>query len=183
MRGLISRRIFIINKNKQDLFDSVKSLDDLRLFEGIQGIGWSDIEILEAAGLHQHKVKYNNIFKMINEGRPYYFSRGVTEAFGEISVRKETMQNLTVENNLLLSYPYAIFFFVNRSNTELADILESGFLKAYQDGSYVQFFYNHPTIKNALDQADMGNRIKIEIPNPTLSPETAAIPEKYWHQD
>ncbi|MBI9100576.1 MAG: hypothetical protein JEY91_19010 [Spirochaetaceae bacterium] len=36
MRGLISRRIFIINKNKQDLFDSVKSLDDLRLFEGFR---------------------------------------------------------------------------------------------------------------------------------------------------
>lgn len=139
MRGLSGRRVFIIHEDNQHQFDMVKSVDDLRQYEAIQGLGWADIQILEAAGLKTHSAKYDNIFLMINEKRPYYFPRGVTEVYAEVFTRQEALPHLVVENNLVLAYPTAVFFFVNRANTELANLLTTGFLNAYQDGSYEEF--------------------------------------------
>lgn len=183
MRGLIGSRVFIIHQSEQAKFDTVKNLDDLKHYEGIQGLGWGDTEILEAAGLKQYSAKYDHIFAMINSGRPYYFPRGVTEVYSELIPIKEKLPNLVVEKNILLVYPTAVLFFVKPSNTELAKILTSGFLNAYEDGSYHRFFYNHPMIKRAIAQSNLGKRTTIKISNPFLTIETSAIPAEYWHQD
>lgn len=181
-RGLLGHRIFIINKGDQAKFDNVNILGDLQKYKGSQGIGWSDIEILEHSGLKQHTTKYESIFKMINRGgRIDYFSRGVSEAFVEVEARKDKLPNLAVEKKVLLVYPFAMFFFTNRSNKELARVLEDGFREAYKDGSFNKYFYNHPDIKKIFKEANIENRIRIEIPNPLLTPETIAIPNKYWH--
>ncbi|MCG8619106.1 MAG: hypothetical protein MI802_23015, partial [Desulfobacterales bacterium] len=71
--------------------------------------------------------------------------------------------------------------FVNPSNLALADMITQGFLNAYADGSYPRFFYNHPLIRPALEKADLHHRIRIEIPNLFLTPETKSIPRQYWH--
>lgn len=183
MRGLVGRRIFIINTNNQSLFEAVKKLDDLKKLTGIQGIGWGDTTVLETSGLKILTSQYDKIFELINAGRTLYFPRGITEIYAEIKSKNAIHPNLVVEKNLLLTYPLAVFFFVSHSNTELAEILILGFTKSYEDGSYLQFFYDHPVIKSALVQADMKNRIKIEIPNPYLSTKTSDISSKYWHKD
>lgn len=181
-RGLLGHRIFIIHRDDQVKFNNVKTLVDLQNYKGIQGIGWTDIEILEHSGLKQEMAKYENIFKMINRGaRADYFSRGINEAFVEVDARKDKLPNLAVEKKVLLVYPFAMFFFTNRSNQELAKILEEGFYKASSDGSLNNYFYNHPYIKKTFKQANIKNRIRIEITNPSLSSETIAIPNKYWH--
>lgn len=181
-RGLLGHRIFIINRNSQILFDDVKTLSDLQKYSGVQGFGWSDIDILEYSGLKQHPAKYRNIFNMINQGgRIDYFSRAVTEAFSEVSARKDRLVNLAVENNVLLVYPFALFFFTSHANTELAEIITQGFKVAYQDGSFNRYFYNHPSIKKVIAQANMDKRVKIEIANPFITPETNAISDEYWH--
>ena len=180
-RGLLGYRVFLIHKGSQAQFDHVKTLVDLQKYKGSQGFGWSDIEILEYSGLKQYPAKYENIFKMINAGRIDYFSRGVSEAFKEVASRKDELPNLFVEEKILLVYPFAMFFFTSRSNKELAEILEEGFRKASEDGSLNDYFYNHPEIKSAFKQANIDNRIRIEIPNPFLSPETLSIPNEYWH--
>ncbi|ABA89537.1 hypothetical protein Pcar_2298 [Syntrophotalea carbinolica DSM 2380] len=181
-RGLLGYRIFIINKRDQIRFDAVKSLEDLQNFIGIQGIGWTDIALLEHAGLRQLTSRYANIFKMIDAGdRVDYFSRGISEGYVEVKSRQNNYPDLAVEKKLLLVYPFAMFFFTNRENTVLAEILEKGFHKAYRDGSFHQFFYNHPHIKEMFEQTDVPNRIRIDIPNPFLPPKTMAIPKPYWH--
>lgn len=181
-RGLLGHRIFIIHKGDQAKFDSVKTLVDLQKYKGAQGVGWSDIKILRHSGLKQHETKYENIFKMVNKGGKIdYFSRGVTEAFVEVEARKDKLPNLAVERKVLLVYPFAMFFFTSRSNEELAGVLEEGFREAYKDGSFNKYFYNHPDIKKIFKEANIDNRIRIEIPNPLLTPETVSIPNKFWH--
>lgn len=181
MRGLIGRRVFIIHKDYQVEYDLVKNIDGLKNFMGIQGFGWGDKRVLEASGLRQEEELYDDIFSIINAGSHHYFPRGVTEAYSEIMVRKTKLPNLAVEDKLLLVYKTAVFFFIHPSNSELEHILTAGFLNAYKDGSYNRFFYSHPLIKHALEQADLENRTSLEIPNPFLSPETDAIPKQYWH--
>lgn len=181
-KGLLGYRIFIIHKNDQPKFNHVQTLVDLQNFRGIQGIGWADNEILEHSGLPQRVGSYESIFKMVNKGgRIDYFSRGVGEAFVEVGARHGKLTNLAVEKNVLLVYPFALFFFTSRKNQELANILEEGFRRAYQDGSFDQYFYSHPDIKKIFKQANLENRIRIDIPNPLLTAETASLPNHFWH--
>jgi hypothetical protein len=181
-RGLLGHRVFIIHKQDQRIFDNIRTLGQLQKFKGAQGIGWSDVAILEGSGLEQHTTKYENIFKMINRGgRVSYFSRGLNEGFSEVEHRKETLQNLTVEKNITLVYPFAMFLFVSPNDETLKNYLEKGFQLAYEDGSFIEFFYNHPKIKQSIDTANLEKRIRIEIPNPFLTPKTAQIKSDYWH--
>ena len=181
-RGLLGHRVFIINKNSQAQFDQVNTLDDLSRFTGEQGIGWADVQILEAAGLPQNESAYDTIFAKINAGRSDYFARGITEAFHEIGTIGKNFSNLVVERHVLLVYPFAAFFFTNKQNPELAKAIEDGFRKAYADGSFLKFFHAHPEVKAVLDNANLKGRVRIEIPNPLLTPETRAIPEIYWDE-
>ena len=182
-KGLLGYRVFIINKKDQYKFDAIRTLADLQKLRGIQGYGWSDITILDKAGLAQDSASYETIFKMINNGgREDYFSRGVSEAYDEVELRKNTYSNLTVEKRILLVYPFAQFFFTSKDNKELADILEKGFRKAYEDGSFDRYFYSHPQIVKIFKDANLENRIRIEIGNPLMTEKTRSIPARYWYK-
>lgn len=180
-RGLLGYRVFIINKDNQPAFDQVNTLDDLRRFSGSQGIGWTDIAILEHSGLKQEASPYDSIFAKVNARRIDYFSRGITEAFREVETRQKEFPNLVVERHILLVYPFDGFFFTNKKNPQLAKALEEGFRKAYADGSFKKFFYAHPAVKTMIEKANINGRTRINIPNPLLTPETQAIPDQYWH--
>lgn len=180
-RGFTGYRVFIIHKESQENFNRVRSLQDLAFFSGIQGLGWSDIGILENAGLKQIEAQYDNIFDRINHHRGDYFSRSIYEVFLELDARSVTLPDLTAEKKVLLVYPFAMFFFTSKQNAELANALEKGFAAAYQDGSFQKFFYNHPDIKGAMERADLKNRTRIDIPNPQLTDATRNIPKEYWH--
>lgn len=182
-RGLIGRRIFIINKNYQTDYSKIKDAEDLRLYSGILSYGWPEKEIFEAVDLPQKELLYAEIFENLNSGSRYYFSRGILEAFSELIDKKQKMSNLIVEENILLTYKSAVLFFINPKNEALKNILNLGFRKGYADGSYEEFLYNHPLIKESFAKAKLDQRINIEIPNPFFPSRSLAIPSKYWHQD
>lgn len=180
-RGLIGSRIFIINKSYQTDYFQVKNLEDLKQYSGVLGFGWADKEVLEAVGLPQIEGVYDEIFESLNSGTCYYFPRGILEAFSELIDKKERSPNLAVENRLLLKYKSAVLFFINPQNKELARILNTGFKKGYEDGSYKTFLYAHPLIKGAFDKAQLEERLVIEIPNPFFPEKSNSIPSQYWH--
>jgi len=181
-RGLTGYRIFIIHRDNQVDFNEVNYLEDLQSFKGLQGVGWSDIEILEFSGLKQDQALYDNLFEMINLGRGDYFSRSLPEIFFELDYRQTWLKNLTAEKKLLLVYPFALFFFTNKDNTELSSAIEQGFQLADEDGSFLSFFYQHPDIISAIERANIDQRHRIEIPNPALTQKTRNIPKRYWHE-
>lgn len=180
-RGLLGHRIFIIHKDKQAVFDRVNSLQALQKLQGAQGIGWSDTAILEYSGLQQTTTGYENIFRMVAAGRVDYFSRGITEVTPELEAYSAKFPQLQAEEKLVLIYPFAMFFFVSKHNDELADVIKSGFDKAYSDGSFSDFFYNYPAIKRALTKVNLTQRKRLEIPNPMITTETMSLPKALWH--
>ncbi|NQY21429.1 MAG: diguanylate cyclase [Campylobacteraceae bacterium] len=180
-RGLIGHRVFIINRKHQSKFDKIKDLKNLQSMVGAQGFGWADIDILENAGLKQVQASYDNIFKMINKSRIDYFSRGVTEAYKEVNFRKDQLKEITVEKKLLLVYPFAMYFFTGKNNTEIAKVIENGFKNAYADGSFIEFYNNHSEIKNVRKQSNLNNRIRIDIHNPLMTKETLSLPKSLWN--
>ena len=181
-RGLIGYRVLVIKKDRQADFDQVQTLDDLKKFTAIQGIGWIDIEILKHAGLKVETGKYDTIFKMAQMGRIDYIPRGIAEGYAEIKAHADTEPDLTIEKGLLLKYKSDFLFYTNKKNEALAQAIEKGFKIAYQDGSYMELFNSHPFIQDALKQANLANRRVLTLESIHLSAEDQAIPSMYWMQ-
>jgi hypothetical protein len=176
LRGLDGYRICVINPGRQSAFSAVKSLDDLKQLTIGQDPGWSDVKILEAAGLKVVTAPYDALPEMVERDRFDCFLRGAHEAPNEIAKHPA----LAVENDLLIVYPFTSFFFVNKKDTVLAEALETGLKKAYEDGRFMQHFNSHPAIRAIFDEGRIEQRRRFDIANPFLTDETLAIPEQYW---
>ena len=180
-KGLLGYRIFLINQKDQVKFDQVRTLDDLRRLTGIQGRGWTDIKILEDSGLHQISALSTKIYKMLNRGgRADYFSRAVYEAVGELQTLKTAYPNIAIEKRILLTYPFALYFYVSPKFPDLAERIRKGFQRLVDTGRFDQFFYSHNYIRSAIEKSHLQDRLKFEIPNRYLSDETKRLPKKYW---
>jgi hypothetical protein len=176
LRGLDGYRICIINSNRQSAFSAVQTLEDLQKLTIGQDPGWSDVKILEGAGFEVMTAPYDSLFNMVERDRFDCFLRGVHEAPGEAAKHP----GLAVESDLLIIYPFTSFFFVNKTDQALAEALETGLKKAYEDGSFMAHFNSHPAIKAIFEQAQVDGRRRFDIPNQLLTDETRAIPDRYW---
>ncbi len=67
----------------------------------------------------------------------------------------------------VLYYPAALYFFVNKSDTQLATALETGLERAIADGSMLQLFRQH--FQQDIEAADLPNRQVLPLTNPTIS--------------
>jgi hypothetical protein len=179
LKGLLGHRIFIIRKGEQAKFNQVNSLQQLQQIPLGQGRFWGDTTVLKHNQMSVvAPVKYASLFYMLEGGRFDFFPRAVHEPWSEVEARPEL--NLTVENDILLIYPFAMYFFVNRDNTELAKSIETGFLAAIDDGSFNALFFNHPMIQDALNQANLQQRRVFRLSNPDMSPDTPVNDKRLW---
>ncbi len=176
LRGLDGYRICVIDPKRQSAFSAVDSLNDLKQLTIGQDPGWSDVEILEAAGLKVVTALYDALPSMVERDRFDCFLRGAHEAPNEITKHPA----LAVESELLVVYPFTSFFFANKTDAALAEALETGLKKAYEDGRFMQHFNGHPAIRAIFDQGRIEQRRRFDIPNPFLTDETRAIPDEYW---
>ena len=154
LKGLLGHRIFIIREGDQEKFDNVNSLDDLRKIPLGQGKFWGDTKILKHNNLLViDPAKYSSLMYMLEGGRFDFFPRGVHEPWSEVEAFSDL--NLTVEESILLIYPFGMYFYVKKGNELLAKAIESGFENAYEDGSYDQMLFSNPLVKDALTKRNL----------------------------
>jgi hypothetical protein len=178
-RGLLGYRILMIKRGTQHKFDHIKTLNDLKSVSLGQGRFWADTNVLTANGLNVVKVmKYEGLFFMLDGDRFEAFPRGVHEPWQEIQNRPQL--SLDVEKNLLLAYTNPFYFFVNKSNQELARDVQRGLEIAMEDGSFNEYFFNDPTVQDVLNKANLTNRIIIRLENPTLPKATPVNDRRLW---
>jgi hypothetical protein len=178
-KGLVGWRIFLINQDQQDKFAKVQTLADLRKFNGVQGHDWPDVDILRANGLPTlTDAKYEHLFKMLQFHLADYFSRSIDEIWDE--EKGHPGMNLAVENSIVLQYPLAYYFFVNKKNTVLAETLERGLRLAIKDGSFERLFSKH--FGKLLGKVNLTGRKRFVLNNPLLSPETPLQEKQLWFQ-
>lgn len=178
LKGLIGYRVFLIRQTDQEKFSNVKTLDDLRKFTAGFGHAWADLAILEANNIRvDTTANYESLFRKLALGRFDYFPRGINEAWLELQNRKEFFPDMTVESSLLLYYRLPIYFIVNKQNQRLAERVEAGLLKAIDDGSFDEVFfqYHEEMIKNA----NLNGRTLLTLENPNISSETP-VDNKFW---
>lgn len=172
--GLLGYRVALIMGHSQPKYTNISTLDDLKAFTIGQGSGWEDVEILQAAGLEVYdKAGYRDLFKMLEKGRFDFYMRGVHEAYPEAESWGKDIPGIAVEEGFCVLYRFPAFFFVSPTQPELAKHLEQGLREMLVDGTL------HAELKAAYGsyfaKADLGNRVIIELDNPLLTPETAAL--------
>jgi hypothetical protein len=179
-QGISGYRLFIINKSQAGEFAAIKTLPELQKKIAGQGPGWSDIKILEQAGIKVVTAEFASLFKMVDIGRFDFFPLGVEEVFGLLEKFKAGCPNSVVEPTLVLHYPFARLFFVRKDNKVLQQALMDGLEKAFADGSFQKLINNDPSFKEARQRSEMGSRTVIEVSNPNLTEKFKKIPAKYF---
>ena len=179
LKGLLGHRIFLIHKNDQYKFDQVNTLEDLKRLKLGQGTTWADTKILESNGLSVVKTnKYESLLYMLDGGRFDAFPRGIQEPWTEVN--KIPGLQLAVEKRIMLVYKMPFYLFVARDNRKLARDLEEGLNSIIADGTFDQVFFADPSIRKAVELADLKNRKVFYLDNPNLPPETPTNRPELW---
>jgi hypothetical protein len=165
-RGLIGWRLLAISQRDVDLFNNLTDATQLKALLTVQGADWPDLTILQANGfVIAPSNHFDGMYQMLSQGRVRYFPRSLTEIWPELAQRPALP--LTVAPRWVLYYPAALYFFVNKSDTQLATALETGLERAIADGSMLQLFRQY--FQQAIIAADLPNRQVVPLTNPTLS--------------
>ncbi len=177
-KGLNGWRLLLVAKTQQDVFNKVQSLADLSKYVLLQGHDWPDTQILKFNGLivdtSQHPAQ---LFDMLRKGRAVGFPRSVVEISAEMN---DHQPELAIDPHLVLYYPSAVYFFVNKANQPLANAVEHGLQRLQASGQFEQMFWQE--YGAALKQANLPGRVMLSMRNPDLPLLTPLDNKSLWYQ-
>ncbi len=182
-RGFLGVRQFIIRKDQQDLFDKVKSLDDLRDLVACQGRYWPDTEILQQAGLAvMTNPVYRNLFEQLRSGRCDYFPRAIYEGPTELRMFGNEYPELMVYRPLILAYPSATYFFTSKNNAVLADMLTLGLQRMVEKGALKDYMRQQKLTSHLFPLSQWQGTRWLSIDNPLAGPSVHPDDKRLWVQ-
>lgn len=150
LKDLNNFRLLLIRKDQQATFSKIRSLDDLRKLKGGMSSHWADAQIMRENNLPLTEVVgYGKLFRMLAAGRFDYFSRGLYQIQSEVNFYPEL--ELQIEQDLILSYPNEVYFFVNKNNPALGERIEIGLRLAQKDGSFDKLFNSIPRCHRGME--------------------------------
>jgi hypothetical protein len=183
-RGLFGYRVFVIRRQDTNLFANIHSLEGLtsRITLG-SGSSWPDTKILRSAGFTVVTSNRDTLWTMLARERFIAFPRSIFEVATELNARGNSVQGqpVTIEDRIMLYYPFDVFFYLAPTDTERAAILAQGMDRIYKNGTFLRIFNSDPQIKAALRNAAAQNRKIFTLENPLNSERINKIPAKYWH--
>lgn len=179
-KGLIGWRIGFIRQQDLERFNAIKTLKQLQNVRFIQGYGWPDNVILNANNFTVRTTLLGtdtaNIINLMHNSRADYFPRSVLEIWPE--QENYGGGQLMIEPNLALYYPSATYFFVAKTNIELAKNIEEGLQLAIQDGSFDKLFNHY--FAEIIKRSDLRNRHIFYLTNPNLPKNTPLDRPELW---
>lgn len=176
-KGLIGWRLPLVQASHSDLLVSVRNLQQLAAFDAGQSRDWPDVAILQSNGLSvSTATNYSGLFQMLGHRRFDYMPRSVVEVWDEAQVHR--IDGVVVDPHIVLHYPAAVYFFVNKQNTSLAQKIATGLERALSKGTFNRLFYSYHA--KAIEQARLSQRTVIELKNPLLPKETPLHRKELW---
>ena len=180
-RGMVGFRKFIIARAKKPALDQVKSVADLRQLRACLGMHWPDVEIFQQAGLPVHIVdNYEALFEQVNSGACDYFPRGLYEAKPELHIRAKTYPDLVGYQEIIVHYPFAIYFFTSKQNEALATWIEQGLEQLISSGELTRYQQQHPFTRHVFPLTENRPKLWLELPNRAMSEQTNPRDRRYW---
>ena len=182
-KGILGYRGLVIRKDKQALFDSITTPDQLQNLIACQGMHWPDSDILERNNYKvQRLAVYEQMFLMVNAGHCDYFPRAMHEGQVEIDARAQEYPELIFYKNIILRYPFAMYFFTAKDNSQLATRIEKGLMIAIETGLFDEYMRDHSTTAHLFPFDDWLGNCTFELINTDLLRDTPIWDEKLWLQ-
>ncbi len=170
-KGLIGWRLALVHVTQSDLLSQVQSVDDLATFTAGLARDWPDVDVLRANHLKVITASgYENLFSMLGQKRFDYMPRSIGEIWDEAEAHRA--DGMLIDPYIVIHYPAAVYFFVNKSNPALAQKISLGLYRAIQNGKFDRLFYAYHT--PAIEYARLNQRRVIELSNPSL-PQSAPL--------
>lgn len=180
-RNLGGYCVFLIRKEDQKRFASVRTLADLRRFRYGLGLDWIDVGILRNSGFTVVTgSSYEGLFEMLISRRFDVFLRGAVEVLDEYEQRKGALPDLAIEENLLFYYPLPMYFWFPRTGEgrRLAARAGEGMRAMIADGTYDAIFDKHQRAK--IEGLRLKQRRLFRIENPNIGPLTPLKDKRLW---
>ncbi|WP_333795716.1 hypothetical protein [Rheinheimera sp.] len=177
-KGLNGWRLLLLAADQADIAEGVHSLKGLKRLSFLQGYDWPDTEILRFNQLKVLTAPHpQQLFDMLARHRGNAFPRSVIEIEHE---QQHNRQGFVVEPDLVIRYPSAVYFFLNKTELQLAADLERGLHILRKNGQFDQLFSQR--YGAAIQKARLEQRRIIELKNPLLPPETPLSDRSLWYQ-
>lgn len=176
-KGLIGWRLLMTHKDFQDRLETIASINELRMLRFGLGHDWPDTFVLRENGFQvATSVNRQSMYKMLRRERTHVVTRSVLEVWDE---REEYhLNDVVLESCLVLQYPSALYFFLNKDNAKLAQIIERGLEAAIKDGSFDALFWE--TYGETVRRANLDKRKILLLPNPLIPKETPVDRKELW---
>ena len=179
-KGLVGLRLPLILKSSQQNFSITMTKQQLLSNIAGQGHDWPDTAILRAAGFSVlGPTTYDGLFGMLKKRRIDFFPRSVVEIWNELEIIQKK-SNIVVEQNIALHYPTAMYFFVNKNNISLFNVIQSGLLQAIKDGSFEALVLS--VHEPFIEKANLSQRKIFHLKNPTLPAQIPLENSSLWYQ-
>lgn len=179
-RGLMGYRVALVRTQDQNLLADVSSLADLKKFTAGQMYVWSDTKILTSQGLVVVPGSgYTALFRMLVAGRFDFFPRSVIEVGQELELNAH--MGISLDSHILIRYPAALYFFVNKKDVVLAQDIEKGLELMLANGEFLQLFNHY--FGALIEQLKLESRTPIDLENPFLPEQTPLCRRELWWAD
>jgi len=178
--GILGLRSGWTHRSQMARLATIRTRQDLGDIVLLQGLGWSDVDIFDAAGLRTFTARSEDLFRLVDHQRVQLFPRGIAELEREAQLMASSTSDTSLDPHLLLAYPFAGFFYVSPDNLPLADAIQTGFERAIADGSYqrlVEELIFTPWLRRTLV---LKNRRVIVLANPVAADVLSAVESRHW---
>lgn len=178
--GILGLRSGWTHRSQMARLATIRTRKDLGDIVLLQGLGWSDVDIFDAAGLRTFTARSEDLFRLVDHQRVQLFPRGIAELEREAQLMASSTSDTSLDPHLLLAYPFAGFFYVSPDNQPLADAIQTGFERAIADGSYqrlVEDLIFTPWLRRTLV---LKNRRVIALANPVAADVLSAVESRHW---
>ncbi|MDV7338006.1 hypothetical protein RYZ26_00265 [Terasakiella sp. A23] len=140
-KGLIGFRISLIHRENRNLFANTTTLDALKKPFACLARSWNITKVFEHNKLNVRKSdKYKDLFKLLQNKRCEYFSRGVGELLSEFGYWSQIHPDIAIEPHILLRTPMAMYLYVSKSRPDIAKRLNEGLKRALKDDTFEKLF-------------------------------------------
>ena len=165
-RGLLGFRTCLIKPGSQQLFNQIKTVNDLSMQKLMFGVdtNWTDKKIMLSNNLPLLDApNYTELMDMLRQHKVNCVSRSVMDMDASLT----TFPEFTPEANIAFIYPFAKIIYVNQHNQIIYNMLKYGLEKAVADKSFYQLFNQHFAKK--LEKQNFYYRKMLLMKNPLLS--------------
>lgn len=177
-KGLYGWRLLFTTQDKLTKFEAIKDLPSLNKIDFIQGHDWPDTDIISDNNLTvSTSTTYDALFNMLIKGRGDAFPRSILEVDWELQQLGQ-QTNIQIVPNIALSYPAAIYYFVNSKRPDIHQAIQSGLEKMHENGEFDRLFTQY--FAKAIANAKLSDKTIIHLKNSHMSKLTPLENKQLW---